>query len=657
MRHRRTDAPSGTSRTAVEPSADGTDGTLRAVDEGYLLEVPDEPNGPVVRSLLRRTRLVAGIVGGASLAALTLGRRPQTKATALAAMVPGGGYAYSGNPVRLAATVGAFGASLVAWFGTGNLVAPVGIWAAAALDARRQAGRGRNWSVATVAVPAAVAAVTTAGTVARRKAFREAQQRGRTRSTYLRSSPRVKLPAEAGAIEMTAEDLATLRSFLDRSLQPHDQFDGYDMIEQFQTAAVRYQIFMSGWVLAFAQMTRTPSFRGYLSAAQRALIDKVTHKRVWGYWRWEQTWGNLSLDWDPMARDNVMLSGYYGSQIGFYESNTGDQRYREPAALPFVMGRRRWDYDADMIAAAVAANMRRTKLTLFPCEPNWVYSMCNMAGINTLMLSDRLHGTNYLSEIGDDFRRRVREEFVTPDGRITAIRSARLGLTIPMLTSTLADCTAATMLHPADSELAHRTWTIVRNEFVDVSGDEPSIVLRGWDAIDTGNYRRSDVNAFASMMWAAAEMGDDELLDRLRRHADERFGPMTVDGSRWYVGGSTQANALFGLARFSLPGTFRRMVLDGPGQAVIEGPCLEGANYPEVLVAFAGTDGADLRLVLHPGRADVPRQLLGVEHLRPGATYQVAGAVVDQVVADEWGRATVPVDLPGRAEVTVTPAP
>jgi Linalool dehydratase/isomerase len=623
--------------------------------KGYSMDVPDRPNGPVVRALLQRTGRVAALAGGASVAALAVSKRPGTKAALLGALVPGGGYAYSRNPWRLAATAGAFAVSLATWFATGNILAPPAIWLGSALDARRQTRHGKNWEPATVVVPAVVGAALVAGTVARRQAFRQAQERGRVRAEYLRTSPRVDVPAVKRPVEMSTEDLATLRWFVNRSLQPRDSFDGYDIVEQFQTSAIRYQIFMAGWVLAASQLTRTPAFRGYVSAAQRALIDKVTHKRVWGYWRFEQAWGNLSLDWDPMARDNIMLSGYYGNMLGFYESNTGDDRYRVPGSLPFVINRRRWDYDFDKLAEAVHANMKRSRMTLFPCEPNWIYSMCNMTGINTLLLSDRLHGTAYDASVGDDLRRRLREEFVTPDGRITAIRSARLGITIPMLTSTLADTTAATMMHAADPELARRTWTIVRNEFVDISGDIPSIALRGWDAIDTGNYQRGDVNAFAAVMWAAAEMGDSEVYDALLPHVESTFGPTESDGARWYRGGSNQANSLYALARFSLPGTFRRLVAEGPGRAVLEGPYLEAVNYPEVLVAFADTDGSDLRLVLHPGGADVGRQRLGIEQLRPGTTYRVSGAAVDEIVADARGRAALEVDVDARREVHLTP--
>jgi hypothetical protein len=351
-----------------------------------------------------------------------------------------------------------------------------------------------------------------------------------------------------------------------------------------------------------------------------------------------------------------MLSGYIGVVLGAYESTTGDDRYRRPGSLPFQVGRRTFPYNVDEIAAAVHANMRRSRMTLFPCEPNWVYSGCNMTGMNTLLLADRLHGTSHAADVDELFRRRLNEEFVTADGRITAIRSARLGLTIPMLTSTLADSGAATMAHAADPDLARRTWAIVRREFVDVSDPEnPTITLRGWDAIDTGNYRKSDAAAFAAVMWAAAEMGDRELYDILKKAFDRRADPVVENGARWYRGVSVQANDLAGMARFSPPGGYRAMVLDGPGEAVLSGPYLEGATYPAVLVAHAVTDGSELRLVLRPGDGG-GRQPLGIERLRPGVTYTVKGGVEPEVVADAHGRASVEVDLHGRTELVIAPA-
>ncbi len=625
---------------------------------GYPLTVPDRPNGPAVRALLRRSGIGSAIIGGAAVAVSALGKGSGTRALALGAMAPGAGYLYTRNPLRFLATLAGFAASLVAWFGSGNIVLPPLLWAATAFNARKQAVRGRKtWNGARVAVPAALLGAATAGTAARRRAFRAAQDRGRTRARYLATVSRIDpQPKDAGHKELSAEDLAVVRSLLDRALQPLDTFDGFTKLDQFQTSAIRYQLNFSQWALATAQLHYTPSFHGYLSAAQRNLIDKLTLPPVWRYWAFEQTWGNLSLDWDPMKRDNIMLSGYLGTMLGAYESNTGDDRYRRSGALPFRLGKRTWPYTHDMVAAAVHDNMQRSRMTLFPCEPNWVYSACNMTGINTLMMSDRLHGTRFVDSIGHEFQRRLHEEFITPDGRVTAIRSARLGITIPMLTSTVADCGLASMLHAFDPELAQRCWAIVRREFIDTSGAEPAIALRGWDAIDTGNYHKTHLGAFAPVMWAAAEMGDAELYDLLAASLDRQLPPTEANGTRWYDGLSTNMNAMLALARFGPPGGHRALIAEGPGAAVRSGPVLTGVSYPEVLVASTRTDGTALDLVVRPGEGPA-RVQLGVERLVPHGRYRLRGAVDDELTADEQGRLSIPVDVAGRTEVGLAPTP
>lgn len=637
--------------SSIEPLEDTT-------DIGYPLTVPDEANGAAVRALLRRTGRTAAVVGAAAVAVSALAKRPGTRALALGALAPGAGYVYTRNPFRFLATLGGFFVSLVAWFGSGNILLPPLVWLAAALNARTQAAGGRKtWNGARAVLPAALLAGAAAGAVARRRNFRAAQDRGRTRAAYLATVPRLDpRPKDAVRDELTTDDLATLRSVFDRALQPLDKFDGFTKLDQFQTASVRYQINFLQWTLAMAQVHHTPSFHGYLSAAQRNLIDKTTLAPVWRYWAYEQTWGNLSLDWDPMKRDNIMLSGYLGTMLGFYQSATGDDRYRRSGAMPFRLGRRTWPYTHDMVAAAVHDNMQRSDMTLFACEPNWVYSMCNMTGVNALMLSDRLHHTTFIDSIGEDFKRNLRDEFVTPDGRITAIRSSRLGVTIPMLTSTVADCSVVTMIHAFDPELAQRCWAIVRREFIDTTGPEPVIATRGWDAIDTGNYRKSAAGAFGPVVWAAAEMGDSELYDTLTASLERMEPPTYVDGTRWQDGLSTMANGMLSLARFTPPGGYRALINNGPGDAVLNGPILDGVNYPEVLVASTRTDGKDLRLVLRPGNGST-RVDLGVTRLVPGNRYIVRGALSDEFTADDHGNATITVDLTGRAEVTLAPAP
>ena len=54
-----------------------------------------------------------------------------------------------------------------------------------------------------------------------------------------------------------------------------ESLHGFDVIEQYQTSAIRYQINFLLWGLQLAQCHYTPNFHGYLSLAQRNLIDKL----------------------------------------------------------------------------------------------------------------------------------------------------------------------------------------------------------------------------------------------------------------------------------------------------------------------------------------------------------------------------------------------
>jgi hypothetical protein len=117
------------------------------------------------------------------------------------------------------------------------------------------------------------------------------------------------------------------------ALQPVGQINGFDKVDQFQTSALRYQINSLGYMLGMLQCNYAPSFHGYLSQAQRNLIDLYLQRQIWGYWVYESAWGHLNVtNPDPAARDNIMLTGWLGIQLCMYMSNTGDRRYAEQSA-------------------------------------------------------------------------------------------------------------------------------------------------------------------------------------------------------------------------------------------------------------------------------------------------------------------------------------
>lgn len=54
--------------------------------------------------------------------------------------------------------------------------------------------------------------------------------------------------------------------------------------------------------------------------------------------------------------------------------------------------------------------------------------MCNSFGVNTLILHDRLHRTDYFAELSESISRSYEDEFQRPDGKLIGVRNETLGL-------------------------------------------------------------------------------------------------------------------------------------------------------------------------------------------------------------------------------------
>jgi hypothetical protein len=341
-----------------------------------------------------------------------------------------------------------------------------------------------------------------------------------------------------------------------------------------------------------------------------------------------------------------------------YISNTGDNRYDAQPMLLRHRDGREWRYRFTDMAEAVYRNFRNSRFTLFPCEPNWIYPVCNNFGAITLKVHDRLYGTRWWSEIEPDFRRQFDAEFTTVDGRTLAIRSSRTGLTIAALTSVMADCVAAYFMHGLFPDMARRAWEIARLDFIRVGKGRVELVTRGWDAIDTGNYRKSMVTTYAQVGAAAAEMGDREVLQLLQQRVRDEFPRSDADGVAVHQGVSNFAYAsLLGL--FSGGASVRRrMHAEGLPAETLQGPLLLDAPYPDVLVTRAVNTGGVLDVALSPGRSAAAGHTYALElgQLRPNCSYRCEGSRESTITANAAGQATVQVPLAARASLRVSPA-
>jgi hypothetical protein len=629
-----------------------------------LIPERSTPDGPVTTHQLRRTVIgyLTLVATGTAIARCAANGRAANLGVGLIA--PGAGYLGAGKPVRFLASVVGFATSLVMWLGSGNVMAPVTVWLATALGALRHDVRR---PLAKVMVPLTALATVCGGIALRRSAFQKAVKRRTARNEFLqtlgatncvpitRSEKRESTPPVP---ELSTEQLELVRFALERALQPVSEFKGYDKIEQFQLSSIRYQVAVNGYGLTAVQYAHTPAFHGYLSLAQRNTIAKWQERICWAFWSKESMWGHLRYNPDPIPRDDIMVSGWLGNQIAGYVAATRDQCYSEPGSISFRHPRgMRYDYDLHSLTEVLARNFAAAKYGLFPCEPNWIYALCNGFGILPLPIHDHLYGTSYVERIMPSFRRGFENEFLSADGRTIGIRSKWTGFSIPAMTSILSDASVIWQIHPVMPDIARRQWEILKREMLTLHDDgRLDVKMSGWDRIDTGNYRRSGVSALLWVQAAATELGDADIAAAAGARIADEGQAVTEGGVRRLANGSTQANLAWVMSNCGRANAHYDRVNYGIPDAWARGPILDVAEYPHVLVARAVTDGEALDLVLRPGDRG-GRRRLGFTRLRPGVTYAVRGGVEDQIVAAADGTASAHVDLEGRLEVRLMPTP
>lgn len=453
--------------------------------------------------------------------------------------------------------------------------------------------------------------------------------------------------------ELTPDDLELERYLLDLSLQPLERFDGFSHIEQYLLSALRYQLNYVCYALAMAQYNYTPAFTGYLTEAQANTIQKMRDKKVWGYWAHECLVGYQRWDPDPMKFANVMYTGFFGVMVGLFET-LNDHRFSKPGALSLRWsGDTEYVYEFNSLCEAIVHNMDISSQTpLYPCEPRLIYPMCNAFSLSTLLMHDRLHGTDYSDGRTEQMARAYQtHNYLRPDNRFMAARGP---LKFFMGPSVGNDGVMSFWLNYAMPEQAVKTWENLRANLVRIEGDDVKLSATSWEVIDPGNYSRGTGMSRVSVMASAKEHGDNEMADALERSLDKRYKTVRQDGARAYSGISSWGNAGHVLARFTTRNSMASLLAGDVPRAWKTGPILAQAAYPEVLVTRAVTDGRALDLVLRPGNGGT-RTILGIERLAPQHDYLVTGGMDHTITADDEGRALVSVDLDDRREVLLRP--
>jgi len=629
---------------------------LSICEKGYI-------DGPVSRKHKRRVWAGYGVIALAGLLPTLLGFAMEgiswrLQVAGMGLVIPGGGFLAIGGGLGIFLFLFSavlFVVCVALWNTTGNQLALFAVWIAADIAACTVFLREPVWGIGGSCAAAAIALAYFVRSVIQKKTKLKKQlalqkERQEFFKTEIPAQEAAALPeVPDGQFELTEQQLAQQRALFDLASGPYGEFRGFTKPggSQVPLTALRYQLSQMLNTLQQIQCQYTPSFQGYAAQAQRDLIAMYLHPRVWNYWQMENVIGNLKCGADPIGRENVMLTGFFLLNLTMYMRNTGDLRYAQEGGLTFQDKRHCFPHTAHSLADSIVENWNSFDYVVYPCEPNWNYSLCNWKAIQSMVSYDALFGT----EKWEENKRRVLDAYIRemtlPDGSAYLFKTTRTGFGVHF---GAAEAFQIAMYNTVDPAMARKSFAFHRRDTFR-RGEDGALALIPFP-FDHGSYGKNYVDTAALALFPANEMGDAEAAQAALRLLEEKASYQEENGAVRYEC-STEVNALLLQASINTRNGWRRAVVDGPAQCALTGPQLEEAPYPQVLVAKAFSHGEDLELVLYPG-AGKGTQALRLGRLVPGKRYCVRENGY-AFTAGQDGKAEMEVALSGRTALTIVP--
>ena len=375
---------------------------------------------------------------------------------------------------------------------SGALVLPFAIWIGAAVIAYFMTGDA-IFPYTFAVVPAVAAALYLYYYRRHHRDYLASAKLGRERMAFVQAAV-----AELDAVatpqpdpskrELTETEIAATRYLFECARQPVGQFEGFTRIDNFQLAALRYQLNYLSYGLALLQCKYMPNFHGYLNEAQRYAIESLAVPEVCAYWKFESLWGNLTWNPDPIGtRDNIMLTGLSLPPLTTYAANTGDLRYERGGALRFRPFKGRdvaYPHDAQSFVKSILWNWSVATYYHYPCEPFWIFPICNAYALCGIIAYDRVNGTGHAAGVYDRFVRVLEEEFTTPDGGVHPALSSFTGISpyaehgLMEFDNLVSMCQVVNAIHPG---YAKRWYAFAREEYFDLGASGLTLKQRSWE--------------------------------------------------------------------------------------------------------------------------------------------------------------------------------
>ena len=412
---------------------------------------------------------------------------------------------------------------------------------------------------------------------------------------------------------------------------------------QLDFGSYRFQLSYMAYAAALAHVHRAPAAPGAFKETIARLIRRLMEPEVWMYWRDASRAGGIGNphlagseeQWDPVGRDNIMYSAYLQSLTLLFDVLFDDHRFADPEALSFEFNtmfwgdggehgglHRRFAYDQYSLNETLYWKMVENGYLGIACEPNCVFQICNQPAILGFRMHDMLTGDSRGEEVVRGYRQ-AWDDFggpVAPNGHLYMFAMQDSRTPIPNFEGLAwGDTWYCALANTWNSDFVRDFWGQVRDEHV----------LRGPDGtmscqIPGPQEYDNDTCDFGWLAICASEMGDEEILDGLSRHAERFMRPMSFDGGRLFAredrltdeeGNYTRMEALTGnsllaYASLNVPDGMRALYQQPWPAGHFEEPNLSDVS-DVVAVAAARYDGprGELTMTLQrqPERSGAPQ--------------------------------------------------
>lgn len=354
--------------------------------------------------------------------------------------------------------------------------------------------------------------------------------------------------------EMSARQIGHLRHIENLSLQPPGDWShmGTKMHGQEDFGSYRFQLAFMAYALALAHFHRAPNAPAAFRATFERLIAKLLHPDVWLYWRNVSQGGHvfnahlrpqLSEEWNPVVKDNIMYSAYVQSLTLLYSALFGNNRYDLPESIVFEHasffwgdGPKRFAYDQHSLNELLYWKMVESGYLGIACEPNCVFQICNQPAILGFRMHDVLTGGSRAAEVVESYQQ-TWAEFgrVGANGHFNMMVMEDSRMVIPNGSpNAWVDGWTGALMNMWNRDFIRANYQRQLAALL-IPGPDGMLGVKLSDPPShnglTLDYDAGDLGFVAA--WAS-EMGDRATLDGLSRHADRFMDPTWAKGGRYY---------------------------------------------------------------------------------------------------------------------------